>query len=301
MIITTEALEAINKGFKSLFLEAYHGGTSPKVDVFAMLSTSSSEEEIYGWLGALPGLRELVDEIQIANLVEHAYGIKNKEWERTIAVKRTKIERDNLGVYSPLFTAMGLAARAHPDQLLADALLNGFDRKCYTGKNFFDSNHEPVKGKVKFSNVGTKKLSAANFETARENIKSRLNPEGEPMDLGLDLRLVVSPKNESLGRQIIIADSLAGGGTNVNKGTATLEVWPRLAADPEAWFLLDVGHPVKPFINQVEVETEFTSIDNPRDHHVFVKKEFLHQAYRRGNLGYGLPELAYGSDGTTAA
>lgn len=301
MIITSAALQAINKGFKSLFLEAIQGGTTPKVDSFAMLSTSSSAEEIYGWLGAIPGLRELVGEIQIANILEHAYSIPNKEFERTIAVKRANIERDNLGIYSPLFTALGIAAKEHPDELLANAMLSGFDNVCYTGKKFFDSNHEPKKGGTKFSNIGVKKLSAANFETARENIKGRLNYEGRPMNLGMDLRLVVSPKNESLGRQILIADQLVGSGTNVNKGTATLEVWPRLAADPDAWFLIECGYPVKPFINQVEVETEFTSLDNPNDDHVFKKKEFLHQAYRRGNVGYGLPELAYGSDGSQAA
>jgi len=43
------------------------------------------------------------------------------------------------------------------------------------------------------------------------------------------------------------------------------------------------------------------ALDDPRSEHVLLKKEFLHQAYRRGNVGYGLPELAYGSTGADAA
>jgi phage major head subunit gpT-like protein len=301
MIITSANLKALNKGYRTLFMGAYQGG-APMVDRFAMRTQSSSKEEFYGWLGAVPGLRELVGEVNIRNLVDHNFSIENKEFESTVGVTRADIERDRFGVYNPLFTAMGVAARQHPDELLADLMVAGFTSKCYTGKNFFDTDHAP-KGtkKTKFSNKGTKKLSAANYEIARANIKSRLNSEGRPMNLGSGLVLVVSPAYESTAREILIAERVAGGDSNVNKGTASLEVWPQLAANEDMWFLLEEGQPVKPFINQVEVETEFASLDNPNDDHVFKKKEFLHQAYRRGNVGYGLPELAYGSTGADAA
>ncbi|WP_043588979.1 Mu-like prophage major head subunit gpT family protein [Geminisphaera colitermitum] len=300
MIITSATLAKINKGFRSLYLEAFQGG-APRVASYAMRATSQSAEEVYGWLGSVPGMRELIGEVVIRNLIEHAYSIPNKEFESTIAVKRSAIERDKLGVYTPLFQAMGTAARQHPDELLANTILGGFEKPCYTGKPFFAANHEPQKGKTKFSNVGTKKLSAVNFRTARENIKSRLNADGRPMNLGLDLVLVVSPKNEALGREILVAELVGGGNTNVDKGTARLEVWPQLAGTPDAWFLFEVGYPVKPFIHQVEVETEFQSLDNPADSHVLLKKEYLHQSYGRYNTGYGLPELVYGSDGSAAA
>lgn len=300
MIITSAAIRAINKGFKSLYMDAYQGGPA-KVPEFAMRTTSASAEEIYGWLGAVPGMRELLGEVVIRNLSEHAYSIRNKIFESTIGVKRENIERDKLGVYTPLITAMGASARQHPDELLANALLAGFTTPCYTGKNFFDANHEPKKGGTKFSNKGTKKLSAANFEIARTNIKSRQNAEGRPMNLGTDLRLIVSPANESLGRQILIADTIPGGGTNVNQGTAKLEVWPLLSGSPDGWFLVENGQPVKAFIHQVEKETEFNSLTDPDSEHVMLRQEFLHQAYGRYNVGPGLPELAYGSTGADAA
>lgn len=301
MEITQASIDALRKGFRTLFLDALHGGTKPLIDSFAMPTTSTNAEEIYGWLGAIPGMQEFLGEAVIRNIVESAFGIKNKPFEVTIGVTRENIERDRLGVYTPLFQAMGIAAREHPDELLANALMAAFDTKCYTGKNFFDADHEPEKGGTKFSNKGTKKLSAANFEVARANVKSRKNSKGRPMALGRDLVLVVSPDYESTGRQIVVADKVGGGNDNVNKGTARLEVWPRLASAPHNWFLLDLGYPIKPFINQTEVPTEFTAQDKLTDEQMFLFKRILYQAYRRGNVGYALPELAYGSTGADAA
>jgi len=302
MIITSANLKSLNKGFNVLFDEAYHGaGAKPLVDTFAMRSTSTSAEELYGWLAAVPGLRELLGEVVIRNLADLNYSIKNREFESTIGVKRKDIERDNFGMYNMLFTAMGASAANHPDELMFELLAGGFTNLCYTGKNFFDTNHEPIKGKTKFSNKGTKKLSATNYEVARANIKSRLNTAGRPMNLGRDLVLVVSPDYESTGRSIVVADKVGGGNDNVNKGTARLEVCPLLAASPHNWFLLDVGYVIKPFINQIELEAEFVSVTDPASEHALLKKEWLYQAYRRGNVGFGLPEVAYGSTGADAA
>lgn len=302
MVINTATLQAVNKNVRTTFWDAYHGPGDNLVDELTMRAESSTSENIYGWLGAIPGLEELIGEFAIANLLEHAYSIKNREFGRIIGVKRTDIERDSLGTYSGLIQAIAMAARAHPDQLLIEAIKAGFTATCYTSKAFFATNHQPKKGGASFSNKGTKKLSATNFDTARQNIMGRLNYEGRPMGLGTKLVLMVSPKWDKTARDIVLADRVGGGDSNTLKGTASLKVTPWLAgASEDNWFLFDLGYPVKPFINQVEVETEFTSQDQLSDDSVFEKSEFRHKAYRRGNVGYGMPELAYGSTGADAA
>jgi phage major head subunit gpT-like protein len=279
-----------------------------------MKTTSNAAEEIYHWLGSVPGMRRLIGEIAIQNLTAHNYSIRNDEFESTVAVKQADIERDAYGIYNPMFQAMGLAAAQHPDELVAGLLVNGFTTKDYTGKNFFDTSKKAEPDtKYPFTNKTTLKLSSGNFETARTNIKSRLNAKGRPMGLGRDLVLVVSPQNESLARTILQADFIQATAqgvtpssttplasvTNVNKGTARFVVWPQLASNPDMWFLFDAGYPVKPFIFQVEKETALVALNQAGDDHVFKHHEFLYQAYGRYNAGYGLPELAYGSDGTT--
>ncbi len=301
MLVNTPNLRALFTGYRTIFFEALHGA-QPDVNQWAMRTQSSAAEEVYAWLGAVPGMRELIDEVQIRNLVESNYRIENKEWESTVAVKRASIERDTYGIYNPLIAGMGTAASQHDEDLLFELMVAGFTQKCYTGKNFFDTNHQPKKGGSKFSNKGTKKISAANFEAARANLKSRLNAEGRSMKLGKDLVLVVSPAYEATGREIVQADRAADGSTNVNKGTARLEVRPELAAlNEDAWFLFDLGHAVKPFILQEELPVEFVAQDDPTDDTVFLKKLFLYQSYKRGNAGFGLPELAWGSTGEDAA
>lgn len=312
MQINNSTLAALYKGYRVIFMAALQGA-SPMWPKFAMKTTSSNAEELYHWLGAVPGMRKLIGEIVIRNLSANRYSISNDEFESTVAVKQADIERDNYGIYNPLMQAMGVAAAQHPDELVANLLINGFNSRCYTGKNFFDTNHDPslgaIKGATKFTNIGTKKLSADNFRDARTNIKSRLNAEGRPMNLGLDLVLAIAPQNETLGKQILQSDFIqqtakqganvvaAAAVSNVDKGSARLEVWPQLAAEPDMWFVFDAGQPIKPFIFQEEKAVSFTSLNTPDSDHVFKKKEFLYQAYGRYNAGYGLPELAWGSTG----
>lgn len=307
MIVNSANLNLLNRGWKTIFMEAYQGGGGKMyAELFAMRTSSSSAEEFYGWLSAVPGMREMLGEAVVKSLSNHDYKISNREFESTVGVKRTELDRDNYSIYNRFFQAMGTAAQEHPDELLFEVMIDAFTKPCYTGKNFFDANHEPVKGGYKFSNKDTKKLSAANFVAARKRIKSRRNSQGRPMNLGRKLVLVVSPTWEDTARQILIADTVPNAAgtasqSNVNKGSADLEVCPRLSANEDAWFLLELGQALLPFINQIEKEVEFNSATNLSDSEILMTHEFKWQTYRRGNVGFGLPELAEGSTGEDAA
>ena len=314
MQINQATVAALFKGYRVQFLEAYQAGKA-MWDQIAMRTTSNAAEEIYHWLGSVPGLRRLVGEVAIENLTAHNYSIKNDEFAVIVQVKQADVERDAYGLYNPMFQSLGLAAKQHPDELVSGLLINGFSQTDYTGKNFFDANKKAEPDtKFPFTNKDTRGLGPQSFADARTSIKSRLNAKGRPMNLGQDLLLVVSPQNEVVARQILQADFIqqtAQGGTqgtapiaavtNVNKGTARFVVWPQLASNPNMWFLMDVGYPVRPFILQVEKEVQLLSLTQATDDVVFHKHVFEYQAYGRYNAGYGLPELAFGSTGTTAA
>ncbi len=301
MQINQSNLAALYKGYKTLYLEAFHGA-QPESRRFAQVAPSGSAAEIYHWLGAVPGMKKLLGEIVIENLAAATYTISNDEFESTVAVKQAEIERDSYGIYNPLMSAMGLAAAEHPDELCASLLTSGFTATDYTGGTYFSTAHKhQAGGKVTFSNRGTKKFSEANFELARTALRSVKNEKGRPMNLGRQLLLVVSPTYEAAARKVVIADTAANGASNVNKGTADLLVWPRLADNEHMWFLLDVGFPVKPVIFQEEKKTTFESLTAPNSDHVFKNHEFLYQAYGRYNAGFGLPQLAWGSTGVDAA
>ncbi len=151
MIINQASLQAVYKGFSTVFNEAFSEVRSDHGKV-AMLVPSSVREESYAWLGAFPRMREWIGERQVKNLKLQSYNIKNKDWEVTIEVDRNDIEDDAIGVYRPIVAEMGRAAALHPDELVFGLLRDGFTQTCYDGQYFFDTDH-PV-GDATASNFG---------------------------------------------------------------------------------------------------------------------------------------------------
>lgn len=299
MQINQATLAALYKGYRTLYLASFHGAT-PQSGPIAMRTPSGGASEIYHWLGSVPGMKKLIGEIAIENIGASNWTIVNEEFESTVGVKQAHIEQDSYGLYNPMFSAMGQAAAEHPDELIADLLTNGFTALDYTGLAFFAANkpHEPNDSKsLKFTNKGTKKLAASSYSLAKTALRGMKNSKGRPMGLGKKLTLVVSPDKEDTAREILLAEKNAAGATNIYQGTAELLVFNRLSG--EKWFLMESGTPIKPIILQEEKPVTLASLTSMESDHVFKKHEFLYQAYGRYNAGYGLPQLIWGSDGTT--
>ncbi|GAB4389037.1 MAG: Mu-like prophage major head subunit gpT family protein [Thermodesulfovibrionales bacterium] len=151
MIINQSSIQAVYKGFRTVFSEAFEA-VEPLYKKVAMVVPSSVREETYAWLGAFPRMREWVGERHIKNLRTHSYTVRNKDWEATIEVDRNDIEDDAVGVYRPIIAEMGRAAALHPDELVFGLLAAGFETACYDGQNFFDTGHPVGSGTV--SNFG---------------------------------------------------------------------------------------------------------------------------------------------------
>ncbi|MGQ3072569.1 MAG: Mu-like prophage major head subunit gpT family protein [Ferrovibrionaceae bacterium] len=64
------------------------------------------------------------------------------------------------------------------------------------------------------------------------------------------------------------------------------------------WFLLDMSKVVKPIIYQKRQPYNFVSKIDPNDDNVFHNKEFVYGVDGRGNVGFGLWQIAYGSKAT---
>jgi phage major head subunit gpT-like protein len=302
MIITDATLRQIDKGFQGKFLGAI-GAVKPIYNRIATVTTSSQAAEVYGDIGFIPSMKELIGEAITKNLRETSHTIANKEFESTVAVPQAAIERDSLGIYAPRIATLGTKGEQLKDKLCVDLLINGFTATDYTGGTFFSTTHKHFSGgKVSFSNKGTKKISATNFADARAAIRSVKDENGEPLELGDSLVLVVSPTYEKTAREIVIADTTANGASNVNKGTAELIVSSRLASAEHNWFLLDVSQPLRALILQEEKALQLlTTATGLTTEQLLTTHKYLWQAYWRGNAGYGLPQLAWGSTGADAA
>ncbi len=146
MIINRQNLDTLFKGYNASFRQGLIGQQANSMySQIAMVTQSMTSAEVYPWLGKVPGMKEWVGERVVENLMQHAFEIRNKDYEDTIAVDRNQIEDDQYGVYSTMFQALGEAVAAHPDELVWPLLKAGHETNCYDGQFFFDTDH-PVRG-----------------------------------------------------------------------------------------------------------------------------------------------------------
>lgn len=139
-IVNNALISALRPGFSAAFARGKAKAPS-QWELVATKMSSANKSTTYGWLGQFPKLSEWVGQRSVKNMAEHGYSIVNNLYEGTVGVKRTDIEDDNLGIYTPLFEEMGYATATHPDELVFALLGKGVSTECYDGQNFFDTDH----------------------------------------------------------------------------------------------------------------------------------------------------------------
>lgn len=308
--ITPVTLKRLNTQFSSLFRTAYDA-TPVWWNQVATEVPSSTASNTYGWMQKLITLSEWLTERTVKNVAAHSYQIANKDWEGTIAVDRNDIEDDNLGIYTSMVVPeLGLAARKHPDQLMAALLQNGQTSLCYDGQFFFDTDHPigpNVAGTQSNYDASSKPLTQANFLDVRAKMMAFKGEDNQPLSIVPDL-LVVPPALEGTARKILESELIAepqsatvggnavtgtAGVSNVTRGMGRVLVVPELAGADTTWYLLATSRPIKPFVLQMRKAPQFISKTAATDDNVFERKQFLYGVDGRWNAGYALWFLAY--------
>lgn len=223
MIISNPSLDALRVGFKTEYQSGL-GMVAPLKDKIAMTIKSTLAENRYGWLQQMPGMREWIGARVVQNIAENGYAILNKHFEQTIGVDANDIEDDNLGQYSMLMRRMGEVVAGQVEQLVWEALKNGFTTNCFDGQFFFDTDHP-----------------------------------------------------------VVLADGSTGTYANTDGGAGV------------AWFLLCTNQSVKPIIYQERKPATFTTKDKQTDDNVFNERRYIYGSDMRCNVGYGFPQMAWGS------
>jgi phage major head subunit gpT-like protein len=300
-------LAALNVGFKKDFLRGIDRAKT-LWSLFAMKVMSTNAGEVYPTLGRFPQLREWVGDRVVRELQISDFMIKNKPFEGTIRVPRPAIEDDSFGIYGTQSELLGDAAARFPDKMIFQLLEAGFGTiaafgsgLCFDGQTFFSTAHPDGMGGT-FSNKGTTALSSAAFAAALTQMQTLKDDGGELLgvfDDPTNIYLVVPPALQETARLILNADlipNVAGTATQTNvwKGAAQLLVAPRLT-DANDWYLIDTGRPIRAFIWQSRKEPQLVAKTSLTDDNVFARNEFIWGVDLRGNVGYGLPALAFGA------
>lgn len=138
--ITPGLLATLGTGFSAAFRGGLGMAPPQYLDIATEVGSTTGANE-YGWLNQIRGMREWVGDRVINQITQSGYTIRNKDWEDTIEVERNDIEDDNLGQYGAMFTEMGRATAAHPNELVFGLLKAGFSTACYDGQYMFDTDH----------------------------------------------------------------------------------------------------------------------------------------------------------------
>ncbi|MBA4784132.1 MAG: Mu-like prophage major head subunit gpT family protein [Rhizobiales bacterium] len=155
MIINRTNLDNFFVGLSTAFNGAL-GQADTKWQRVATFVPSTTRENTYAWLGKVSSLREWLGDRVLDSVAADGYTIRNRKFEKTLQVPKDDIEDDQLGIYTPLSSELGMAAARLPEELVFGLLAAGFTTPCYDGQNFFDADHPVVQADgstVSVSNV----------------------------------------------------------------------------------------------------------------------------------------------------
>lgn len=295
IILNGAAIRAAATGFRALFTEGLelvtpqHAGWMDEV-------ISTGAQESYHFPEMLGDMREWIGDRYVEALNRQDYTLKNKEWEKTIAIPRAAFEDDSLGGYRSQVRNLGAVAKSHPDVLQAELLTGGFSAVGYDGVAFFASTH-PMKSGTQ-SNVQAGALSESTFNSAMVKLLNMKNWEGKPIDplgVGGKPTLMVGPSNRVTAMEILQKEYVDGGDSNINYKAADLQINPRLTGTH--WFLGVRGGTLRPLLLQMRRKPEFVSRDQVGDEDVFYKNQVVFGVDGRWNAGYAFWQLMIGSTG----
>ena len=314
-INSAAARTRLREDWKTVTLKAFDTSPPSVADLICEPQSSSAAINVYDLVIQLPVMRRFRDQIVVQQTGRAQHRIENDELEATVSVSQAAIERGEAAQFNNRFEMLGIASRRRADRFLAPLLIDAFSVNDYTGTPFFSADKPHIPDLIDagtFSNLMTQKPSAASWEHAKQLLGYILDPNGEPMNLASKLVVVCSTKWASTFKKILNAETIleAGGGgdvaavSNIYRGDADLVEFKHLntSARQDHWFVMNVGEPIKAFINQTETSPRFYAQDDPNVHQdAFKNHVFNYQVYQRAAVGFGLPQLAIGSTGAENA
>ena len=294
-LVKSDIPELLTAGLKTAFFQTF-GETPAQWDKIATVVPSERDTEQYAWLGALPGMREFLDERSPADLKPYSYAIKNKTWESTLSIDRTALEDDQYGQIALRVRQMALVAKQHLDSIVFGLLGLGFTSNGYDGVPFFGTH---TQGAAQ-SNKGSAALSAGALQSAITTMMRFTDDQGKPMGTRPSL-LVIPPELYWEATQLLnssfFPDPAPIGSQdlaiNPLRGMLTLLTTPYLSSASN-WFLLDTGRVVRALVLQMRKEFEFQALESSSENG-FLRDQFLYGVRARYNAGFGDWRAAYGA------
>lgn len=236
---------------------------TPFYPSIATIAPSDGEDEDYGWIGDMPGMREWLGERKYHELSAATYSLKNKHWESSLSIPKTKIADDRMGMFPPMMESLAARATYHPDELLFTTLINGESELCFDGKTFFATDHAwgdsgSQSNDLSYTVTDAAAVTVTEMKAAIRQAVNKLisykddkgNFVNSPTFGRLnDLVLLVPLALRDQAFDALESQLLGGGNTNVIIDKPQIVSSPHLTSSVK-FYLFRTGQPLKPFVFQ---------------------------------------------------
>jgi phage major head subunit gpT-like protein len=287
----------IEKGLNALFVKSMASmfearEKNPGLWQAALQAPSSGAYEKYGWLGAIPAVREWLGELTYKELKDYDYTIRNKKWEVSTPISQDLLDDDQVSVLSLMPSLLVSRLLAHPEKLIIELLTGGTSALAYDGIAFFSN----ASGARVIDNLGagtgvTLATIEADLAAAEAAMSAFVDDQGEILNIKPNLIVCPVALLNIISRLVYSTSdptATAEGTYNPYSGRYTVIGDARLdAVDATDWYLLATNEIIKPFVWQMR-ETAAPYMEK-----IPLADEWIYYAKYRGNAGYGLPHLAY--------
>lgn len=326
-MITTANLGVFFANLNTMLGETY--SMTPVIhEQFSSTIPSSSNENIYAWIGRLDKFRLWSGPRVTKQPAPQTYVLVNQPFELTVMIDRFVLDDDQMGVYYRTLPEMAIQAKRWPDFQIRDLLQNlgaqtGVAQNGLDGLTFFNTAH-PVDiydtskgtycndftgGGVAINGVtvgGT--FGVTSLATLYEYMTTIPGEDGEPV--GVTPNTVLVPATLKLEAELTLKSMFmappAWGTISGQVGAAdnplkrfSLDVidWPLLnttaasTAGSVNWYMLDTTKAFRPIIWQVRQAPQLVQRITEQDPVVFDQHQYLYGYWARGVPGWGFSWL----------
>jgi len=268
----------------------------------AMVDRTNQPLKRYKWIRNVPRMVKWVGERRIEKLTADSHVIENEDWAIGIEVDRDDVRNDEFGSVEKRVRGLVDSAFDTFEEQVVNAYVNGFDASgglSYDGQFLIDSDHT-VNGDgtgTSQSNLITPAFSKAGFEEAYQKMIGFIDDKGK----GLKVRpkyLLHGPSTWSNVRDVLLADVINSGDTNLNRGLVTPIMTPHITDNK--WFLIGEAGGMSPVILQIRQDPEFRApVTSLEDFQAFRTKTFYYGVDATFGVAPAAWQLVVGSNATT--
>lgn len=290
--------------------------------IYSLLATVVMTDKLLNreiWLNAVPNMRLWEGARQISRISAEGLSIVTRPHENAIAISRSDIMNDQLGLYSPM---VGKLAETYPfalDDLFITMLCAGVAGTAlgttYDGQNLIDTDHvfrsrDAGTAAFQYSNKVTGAFTAAVFQAAMNLYMTLRNEYGRPVHTQGPYYLLHGPANRVAVRNVLQLDTASIAGfvlpQNLDRGTAIPLCTPLISARTTnvlgtsvtltglEWFLIPANSTA--VILQIKRAVESMSVED--GYQVFMEQLYYYGIDAEFGATYGLPQEIVGGPGT---